>query len=73
MVKYFQKINLEEIPNLKDPTQKRFYDGAAIADLKIRFEDKNYETTQFDHGFPPKEIEEFVNKIVSLAKPKNDD
>ena len=73
LVKYFQKINLEEIPNLKDPTQKRFYDGAAIADLKIRFEDKNYETTQFDHGFPPKEIEEFVNKIVSLAKPKNDD
>ena len=73
LVKYFQKINLEQIPTLKDPTQKRFYDGAAIADLKIRFEDKNYETTQFDHGFPPKEIEDFVNKIVSLSKLKNDD
>ncbi len=68
LVAEFQKINLEELPNLKDPTQKRFYDGAAIANLKIRYQDKNYETVSFDHGFPPTAIENFVNKIVSLAK-----
>ncbi|HNP33806.1 MAG TPA: hypothetical protein PKN96_10985 [Flavobacterium sp.] len=68
LVTEFSKINLDEVPNLKDPTQKRFYDGAAIANLKIRYQDKNYETVAFDHGFPPAAIEKFVNKIVSLAK-----
>lgn len=68
MIGYLQKIDLEKIPALKDPTQKRFYDGAAIANLKIRYQDKNYETTDFDHGFPPAEIEKLVNKIVALAK-----
>ena len=68
MIGYFQKINLEKLSELKDPTQKRFYDGAAIANLKIRYQDKNYETTNFDHGFPPAEIEKLVNKIAALAK-----
>ncbi|QBZ97067.1 hypothetical protein [Flavobacterium sangjuense] len=70
IIGYFEKIDLEKVPTLKDPTQKRFYDGAAIANLKIRYQDKNYETTEFDHGFPPAEIEKLVNKIVSLAKEK---
>lgn len=70
LVGYFQKINLEKLPSLKDPTQKRFYDGAAIANLKIRYQDKDYETTDFDHEFPPAEIEKIVNKIVELAKEK---
>jgi hypothetical protein len=70
IIGYFEKINLEKLPTLKDPTQKRFYDGAAIANLKIRYQDKNYETTDFDHEFPPAEIEKLVNKIVSLAKEK---
>lgn len=70
IIGYFEKIDLEKVPTLKDPTQKRFYDGAAIANLKIRYQDKNYETTDFDHEFPPAEIEKLVNKIVSLAKTK---
>lgn len=70
LIAEFSKIDLEEIPNLKDPTQKRFYDGAAIAGLKIRYQDKNYETVAFDHGFPPAAIENFVKKIVTLAKEK---
>ena len=72
LVKAFGKINLEEIPKLKDPTQKRFYDGAAIANLKIRYQDQEYETTDFDHGHPPAEIEKLVNKIVALAKEKEE-
>jgi hypothetical protein len=70
IIGYFEKIDLEKLPTLKDPTQKRFYDGAAIANLKIRYQDKNYETTDFDHEFPPAEIEKLANKIVSLAKQK---
>lgn len=72
LVAAFAKINLEEVPKLKDPTQKRFYDGAPIANLKIRYQDQDYETTDFDHGFPPKEIEKLVNKIVALAKEKEE-
>jgi hypothetical protein len=72
LVAAFAKINLEEVPKLKDPTQKRFYDGAPIANLRIRYQDQEYETTDFDHGFPPKEIEKLVNKIVALAKEKEE-
>jgi hypothetical protein len=70
LVSDFQKINLDELATLKDPTQKRFYDGAAIANLKIHYQNKDYETVAFDHGFPPVEIEKLVNKIVSFAKEK---
>jgi len=68
LVQLFQEINLEELPNLKAPTEKRFYDGAAIANLKVTYKDKVYETNGFDHGFPPAEIERMVNKINSLLK-----
>lgn len=64
----FNKINLDEIALLEAPTEKRFYDGAAIAHLKIKKEGKTYETKAFDHGFPPKTIEVFINSIVSLNK-----
>jgi phosphorylcholine metabolism protein LicD len=70
LVDDFATITLEELPNLKDPTQKRFHDGAAIANLKVRYQDKNYETVDFDHGIPPAAIEKLVKKIVSLAKEK---
>jgi hypothetical protein len=64
----FKTIALNRLVKLKAPTQKRFYDGAAIANLKITYKDTSYETTAFDHGFPPKEIEKFVKKITSFAK-----
>ena len=66
----FSKIKLDDVPNLKAPTEKRFYDGAAIAGLKIIFKGKTYQTTDFDHGYPPAEIAVLVNKVVSFGKPK---
>jgi hypothetical protein len=68
IVAAFQKINLEAIPNLKAPTEKRFYDGAAIANLKIIHNQKTYETPAFDNGFPPKEIEKLVNLLTDFVK-----
>jgi hypothetical protein len=68
LVGCFKKVKLDSLAKLKAPTEKRFYDGAAIADLKITYKDKTYESTSFDHGFPPKEIKKFVNKITSFAK-----
>ena len=64
----FNKVDLEGLPNLKAPTEKRFYDGAAIAGLKIIFKDKKFETTDFDHGFPPIEIKKIVEIVTLLFK-----
>ena len=66
----FQEINLDEVPNLKAPSEKRFYDGAAIANLKIIHKDKTYESTNFDHGNPPAEIKKLVVLINELDKEK---
>ncbi len=64
----FKKINLETIPTLRAPTEKRFYDGAAIGNLKITQNQKTYQTPGFDNGFPPKEIEKLVNLLTDFAK-----
>jgi hypothetical protein len=68
LVTCFKTLELDSLSKLKAPSEKRFYDGAAIANLKITFKDKAYETTSFDHGFPPKEIKKFVNTVTSLVK-----
>ena len=68
IVAEFEKINLDNIPTLKAPTEKRFYDGAAIGNLKITQNQKTYETQGFDNGFPPKEIEKLVNLLTDFVK-----
>lgn len=68
LINDFKELKLETLKDLKAPTEKRFYDGAAIANLKITYKDKSYETTSFDHGFPPKEIKKLVDKINTFAK-----
>ena len=66
--RYMSDLKLDQLATYKDPTQKRFYDGAAIANLMIIDNGKEYRTVDFDNGFPPIEIEKLVNKITSLAK-----
>lgn len=68
IVSAFSKVNLESLSDLKAPTDKRTYDGAAIGNLKIVKDGKTYETPGFDNGFPPKEIEELVNLLVDFSK-----
>ena len=68
LITEFQKVNLDEIPSLKAPTQKRFHDGAAMANLKITYQGKTYESQTFDHGFPPEKIKNLVNTLLSFSK-----
>ena len=68
LIESFKTIDLKGISALKSPTEKRFYDGAAIANLKIITNGKEYSTMSFDNGFPPVEIEKLVTKITLLAK-----
>ena len=70
LIKEFQKVNLEQIPSLKAPTQKRFHDGAAMANLKITYKGKTYESQTFDNGFPPEKIKNLVNTILSFSSKK---
>jgi hypothetical protein len=70
LVGYFETMDLDSLPTLKAPTQKRFHDGAAIADLKVTYNDKTYQTESFDHGYPPIVIKKLVDKINSFAKEK---
>lgn len=64
---YMNSVQLDQLATYKDPTQKRFYDGAPIANLKITVDGVEYRTVDFDHGNPPVEIEKLVNKIVSFG------
>lgn len=68
LVTEFGKIKLDQLPDLKAPTEKRFHDGAAIADLKIKYKEQEYQSSSFDHGTPPAEIAPLVNQIIALAK-----
>ena len=67
LASYLKTVKLDQLSSYKDPTQKRFYDGAAMAQLKITVDGKEYQTTNFDHGYPPIEIEKLVNKITSFG------
>ena len=67
LISLFQEIDLEGLQSLKAPSEKRYYDGAAIGNLKIDYKEKTYQTDGFDHGTPPLEIARFVTKITSLA------
>lgn len=63
-----RNIKLEQLPDLKAPTEKRMYDGAAHANLKIVHDGKVYETSGFDHGEPPAEIRKLVDKLLTFTK-----
>ncbi|WP_291114842.1 hypothetical protein [Flavobacterium sp. UBA6135] len=64
----FLKIKPEDLSKFKVPSENRFVDAAAIGNLRVIYEGKLYESESFDHGNPPKEIKNLVNKIISIAK-----
>jgi hypothetical protein len=61
-------IDLDKVKELKGPTEKRFYDGAAHANITFISNEIEYTANGFDHGFPPVEIEKLVHKIVKLTE-----
>ncbi|WP_309607588.1 hypothetical protein [Flavobacterium sp.] len=68
--KLLKAVKPQTLPSLKWPTEKRFYDGAAHANLTIIQNGETFVGGGFDHGFPPAEIEKLVNKLVSIAEKK---
>lgn len=65
-----KEIDLESLPDMKAPTEKRFYDGAAIATLKVTRSGETYESQAFDHGEPPAGIKNLVDKLMTFVTPE---
>ncbi|WP_299521508.1 META domain-containing protein [Winogradskyella sp.] len=63
-----KEIDIENLDKLKVPIDKRLYDGAAHATLSIIKGDVEMMSPSFDHGTPPKKIEELVNKVLSMGE-----
>lgn len=67
IMKELKSIDVTSLEKLEAPTQKRFFDGAAIANFKITIKDTTYQTPAFDHGAPPKEIKVICDKILEIS------
>lgn len=63
-----KSVTIENIQNLKAPSENRFFDGAAIGHLKITYKGKTYESQSFDHGNPHDEIAQLVKEMLSLSE-----
>ena len=67
LLNLLSKVDATKIADLKAPSEKRFYDGAMIGQLKVIYKDKTYESSNFDHGNPPAEIKDLVEKIIEVS------
>ncbi|WP_417786368.1 hypothetical protein [Tenacibaculum sp.] len=61
------ELNLEEISNLKAPSEKRITDGALHAEFTIKIADKEYKSITFDAGNPPKELKKLEDFLYKLS------
>ena len=68
--KLAKTVDLEKVKDLKWPTEKRYYDGAAHANIIFESNGVQYPANGFDHGFPPAEIETLVNKNSTISRTK---
>jgi hypothetical protein len=67
-VRLLADIKLENLPNLKSPTNYRQYDGAAFAQLTVIQKGDTIQSSGFDHKHPPAEIKLLVKHILSLQE-----
>ena len=61
-------IKLSEIANLKAPSNKRFTDNALSAKFTIKKNNTSYESIEFDHGNPPKELKDIYLLLEKYSK-----
>lgn len=68
LVKFIDSTDYKKFKTLEAPTGKRLYDGAAHALLTIVEGKEELTTPSFDHGHPPKDILNFVAKVLSIRE-----
>ena len=62
------QIWLQDIPDLRPPSNNSTLDRDLIASLKIVKDNQIYESPSFDAGNPPIELQPLINKIQALAE-----
>ncbi|NNL15228.1 MAG: hypothetical protein HKO81_01135 [Flavobacteriaceae bacterium] len=68
ITKTLDEVDLSKLADLKAPTQKRTYDAAAHALLKVTVHGETYTSASFDHGFPPEEIKVLCDKLTEFLE-----
>ncbi|KAA2223776.1 hypothetical protein [Chryseobacterium sediminis] len=66
-----ETLDLSKISDLKSPTTGRHSDRAMAASIIITSNGKEYTSSSFDSGHPPKELEALYNAINGAEKAKN--
>ena len=61
----FNKIDFENV--VLSNGSKSSYDAAPMATASFVVEESQYDY-DFDHGYPPKELEAFISKILTLSQ-----
>ena len=56
------------MPNLKSPTNRRQFDGAAFAQLTVIQNGDTIQSSRFDHKSPPEDIKPLVEYILSIPE-----
>lgn len=67
-LEFLANIDINGLSVLKAPTTYRYADGAAHATLIIKDGNKEIRSSEFDHGHPPQEIKDLVEKLQSFKK-----
>lgn len=67
LITSIKKIHPEELGNLKAPSNKNFVDAALAANLKVISNGVAVSSPNFDHGNPPAEIKELVNRLIAIS------
>ncbi|CAM3709335.1 hypothetical protein FSS13T_12540 [Flavobacterium saliperosum S13] len=67
LLSLYKAVNKEGLATLKAPSEKRFYDGAPIGSFRVITKEITFESSSFDAGNPPAEIEKIVNKLIAIA------
>lgn len=67
ILKSLEGVDLDGLSEIKPPSVKHQVDAAPIANLKVIRGDKTYQSSSFDHGNPPQEIKDVVEKIISAS------
>ncbi|MCT2561064.1 hypothetical protein [Chryseobacterium herbae] len=70
IVKQAEVIDLDKIASLKSPSEGRFGDRAFASSILITVDGKTYESSTFDSGVPPKELEPLYRELFKGIKGK---
>lgn len=66
LLNLISSIDINGLTQLEPPSKTHQYDAAPAAFLKITKGGEEFMTPSFDHGKPPKAINDLVEKILSL-------